>query len=137
LPAQLPRFAQHSIITSAYRGAQRPLAFALWLGFDIDLRTLHYTLVFKQLDSNFFLEFFMKYRDIEYAVVQEVDRGTWRWTVNLIDGTAESGLRKTREGALTAVVLTIDRWIARKGIQFRWPVRHNVRARGDSGLRQS
>jgi hypothetical protein len=79
----------------------------------------------------------MKYRGIEYAVIQEVDRGTWRWTVNLIDGTVESGLRKTREGALTAVVLTIDRWIARRGIQFRWPVRHNVRARDDSGLRQS
>jgi hypothetical protein len=53
----------------------------------------------------------MKYRGVECAVIQDVDRGTWRWTVNLIDGTTESGLRKTREGALTAVVLTIDRWI--------------------------
>jgi hypothetical protein len=77
---------------------------------------LHYILVFKQLDSNFLLEFFlMKYRGMEYAVIQEVDRGTWIWTVNLIDGTAESGLCKTRAGALTAVVLTIDRWIARRG----------------------
>jgi hypothetical protein len=57
----------------------------------------------------------MQYRGMEYAVIQEVDRGTWIWTVNLIDGTAESGLRKTRAGALTAVVLTIDRWIARSG----------------------
>jgi len=56
----------------------------------------------------------MKYRGIEYAVIQDVDQGTWRWTVDLVDGTAESGLRKTREGALTAVVLTIDRWIARR-----------------------
>jgi hypothetical protein len=56
----------------------------------------------------------MKYRGIEYAVIQDVDRGTWSWTVNLIDGTAESGLRKTQEGALTAVVLTIDRWILRR-----------------------
>ena len=56
----------------------------------------------------------MKYRGIEYAVIQDVDRGTWIWTVNLIDGTTESGLRKTREGALTAVVLTIDRWFARR-----------------------
>jgi hypothetical protein len=68
----------------------------------------------------------MKYRGIEYAVIQEVDRGTWIWTVNLIDGT-ETGLRKTREGALTAVVLTIDRWIARGGTN--WPVPNNVRAR--------
>jgi hypothetical protein len=55
----------------------------------------------------------MKYRGIECAVIQDVDRGTWSWTVNLINET-ESGLRKSREGALTAVVLTIDRWIARR-----------------------
>ncbi len=55
----------------------------------------------------------MKYRGIECAVVQDVDRGTWSWTVNLMDGT-ESGVRKTREGAFTAVVLTIDRWILRR-----------------------
>jgi hypothetical protein len=64
----------------------------------------------------------MKYRGIEYAVTQDVDRGTWRWTVDLIDGTAESGLRKTREGAFTAVVLTIDRWIARRRDMNRVPV---------------
>lgn len=55
----------------------------------------------------------MKYRGIDYAVIQDADRGTWNWTVNLVDGT-ESGVRKTREGALTAVVLTIDRWILRR-----------------------
>jgi hypothetical protein len=56
----------------------------------------------------------MKYRGVECAVIQEVDRDTWRWTVDLIDGTDESGQRKTREGAFTAVVLTIDRWLARR-----------------------
>ena len=55
----------------------------------------------------------MKYRGMECAVIQDVDRGTWSWTVNLINET-ESGLRNTREGALTAVVLTIDRWFARR-----------------------
>jgi hypothetical protein len=73
----------------------------------------------------------MKYRGIEYAVIQDVDLGTWRWTVNPIDGTAESGLRETREGALTAVILTIDRWIARR----KWRVLHNVRARTIAALR--
>jgi hypothetical protein len=34
------------------------------------------------------------------------------WAVDLNEATAESGLRKTREAALTAVVLTIDRWLA-------------------------
>ena len=56
----------------------------------------------------------MKYRGMECAVIQDVDRGAWSWTVNLINET-ESGLRNTREGALTAIVLTIDRWIARRG----------------------
>jgi hypothetical protein len=79
----------------------------------------------------------MKYRGVEYAVIQDVDRGTWRWTVDLIDGTAESGLRKTRDGALTAVVLTIDRWIARRTDTNRVPeaMLRNVRARNDSALR--
>jgi hypothetical protein len=91
---------------------------------------LHYTLVFKQLDNNFFLEFFlMKYRGMEYAVIQEVDGGTWRWTVNLIDGTAGSGLRKTREGALTAVVLTIDRWTFRRDTNLVPVARAAQRAR--------
>ena len=31
----------------------------------------------------------MKYRGMEYAVIQEVDRGTWIWTVDPIDGAAE------------------------------------------------
>jgi hypothetical protein len=39
----------------------------------------------------------MKYRGMECAVIQDVDRGTWSWTVNLINET-ESGLRNTREG---------------------------------------
>ena len=55
----------------------------------------------------------MKYRDTEYAVIQESDQDAWRWTVDLNEATAESGRRKTREAALTAVVLTIDRWLAR------------------------
>jgi hypothetical protein len=95
------------------------LAFALGLRFYIRLRTFDYVFVFKQLDGNFFVGVFsMKYRGIECAVIQDVDQGTWRWTVNPIDGT-ESGLRKTREGALTAVVLTIDRRFARKSFGAR------------------
>ena len=29
----------------------------------------------------------MKYRGMECAVIQDVDRGTWSWTVNLINET--------------------------------------------------
>ena len=56
----------------------------------------------------------MKHRDIEYAVIQDSNRGTCRWTVELDEKTAEAGQRKTRDAALTAVELTIDRWLARQ-----------------------
>ena len=56
----------------------------------------------------------MKYRNTEYTVMQESNRGTWRWMVDLDEKTAEAGQRKTREAALIAVELTIDRWLARQ-----------------------
>jgi hypothetical protein len=56
----------------------------------------------------------MKYREIEYAILQESNRGTWRWMVDLEEKTAEAGQRKTREAASIAVELTIDRWLARQ-----------------------
>jgi hypothetical protein len=56
----------------------------------------------------------MKYRDIEYAVIQESNRGTWRWVVDLEEKTTEAGQRKTHEAASVAVELTIDRWLARQ-----------------------
>jgi hypothetical protein len=56
----------------------------------------------------------MEYRDTAYTVLQDIDRDTWRWTVNLDERTTESGQRKTQEAALTAVVMTIDRWPTRK-----------------------
>jgi len=55
----------------------------------------------------------MEYRNIEYSVSQGSDKSTWQWTVNVNESTVESGTRKTREAALSAVVLTIDRWKAR------------------------
>ena len=55
----------------------------------------------------------MQYRSIEYSVIQEENRSAWRWTVNVNENTVESGTAKTREAALAAVVLTIDRWKAR------------------------
>jgi hypothetical protein len=55
----------------------------------------------------------MKYRNIEYSIVQDLDRNGWKWSVSPNESTVQSGTRKTREAALTAVVLTIDRWKAR------------------------
>jgi len=55
----------------------------------------------------------MKYRNIEYSIVQDLDRNSWKWSVSPNESTVQSGTRKTHEAALTAVVLTIDRWKAR------------------------
>jgi hypothetical protein len=56
----------------------------------------------------------MRYRDTEYSIIQEAaDGDAWKWSVRL-DEWVQSGTRKTREAALTAIVLTIDRWKARK-----------------------
>jgi hypothetical protein len=56
----------------------------------------------------------MIYRDAEYTVAQDVGRDTWRWTVNLDEHTVESGQRDSREAALAAVVITVDRWVTRR-----------------------
>jgi hypothetical protein len=56
----------------------------------------------------------MEYRGTEYTVVQGIGEHAWIWTVDLDERTTESGRRKTREAALTAVVQTVDRWLARK-----------------------
>jgi hypothetical protein len=56
----------------------------------------------------------MEYRGTKYTVVQDISRDAWIWTVHLDERTTESGLKKTREGALTAVLLTIDRWCRKK-----------------------
>jgi len=61
----------------------------------------------------FFGVLLMEYRNIEYSVFQDTGLGTWKWTVNVNESTVESGTSKTREAALSAVVLTIDRWKAR------------------------
>ena len=56
----------------------------------------------------------MRYRDIEFAVIQEGGRDAWRWTVDLDESTAEAGKRDSQEDALTSVMLKIDRWFERK-----------------------
>jgi hypothetical protein len=56
----------------------------------------------------------MEYRGTKYTVVQDIGRDAWIWTVDLDERTTESGRQKDGEAALTAVILTIDRWLARK-----------------------
>ena len=60
----------------------------------------------------------MQYRSVEYFITQDENRDTWKWTVNVDESTVESGSGKTREAALAAVVLTVDRSKVRsRGIQ--------------------
>jgi hypothetical protein len=54
----------------------------------------------------------MEYRGTEY-IVEDTGRD-WIWTVDLDEKSTESGRQKTREAALAAVMLTIDRWPARQ-----------------------
>jgi hypothetical protein len=58
----------------------------------------------------------MEYRGTQYTVVQDIGQDAWIWTVDLDDRTTESGRQRTREAALTAVILTIDRRQTRKKI---------------------
>jgi hypothetical protein len=80
-----------------------------------------------ELKSNFFDRvFLMEYRGTAYTVVQDIGRDAWIWTVHLDEGTTESGRKKTREGALTAVILTIDRWLRNRHLRRTLPVSHRV-----------
>ena len=56
----------------------------------------------------------MEYRGTEYTVVQDIGEHAWMWTVDLDKRTSESGRQRTREAAVTAVIQTIERWLARK-----------------------
>jgi hypothetical protein len=51
----------------------------------------------------------MQYRGKHYIVVQGVEPGSWKWTVDLDEQTSKSGEAKTRGLAVSAVVLLVDR----------------------------
>jgi hypothetical protein len=56
----------------------------------------------------------MQYRGKHSLVVQGIEPGSWKWTVELDERTAESGEAKTRGLAISAVVLLVDKLLARK-----------------------
>src|SRR5258708_28960661 len=56
----------------------------------------------------------MRYRDIEYSVVQGVKRGVWKWSVS-VAGTVISG----RETSKAAAVVTVENAIAQALIPKR------------------
>ena len=60
----------------------------------------------------------MEYRGKTYSIVQGVDPGTWKWTVQLDEQTAKSGEAKSLAAARTEVILFIDRALAPKKVKL-------------------
>lgn len=56
----------------------------------------------------------MQYRGKPYIVVQGIEPGSWKWTVDLDERSSTSGEAKTRGLAISAVVLLVDKLLARK-----------------------
>ncbi len=55
----------------------------------------------------------MEYRGKHFTVVQGVEPNSWKWTVDLDGSNSKSGEAKSRAGAVTAVVLLVDKTLSR------------------------
>jgi hypothetical protein len=55
----------------------------------------------------------MKYRNVEYTVVQGIERGVWKWWT-LIDGMMIRGQAAIKSDAVAAAEKAIDRALAAK-----------------------
>jgi hypothetical protein len=56
----------------------------------------------------------MQYRGKHYIVMQGIEPASWKWTVDLDERSCKSGEAKTRGLAISAVVLLVDKLLARK-----------------------
>jgi hypothetical protein len=63
----------------------------------------------------------MEYRGKSYAIIQGIGPNSWRWTVQLDEGTDKTGLAKTRAKAVNFAVKTIDRALAPKKVALTPP----------------
>ena len=64
----------------------------------------------------------MKYRDIEYTVLQGVERGVWKWTAS-VAGVVIMGQAANKSEAVTAAEKAIDRALAAKKVRLIPPAR--------------
>jgi hypothetical protein len=64
----------------------------------------------------------MKYRHIEYAVVQGITRGVWKWSAS-VAGFVIMGNEQTRSAAVAAAEKAIDRTLAQKKVRLVQPGR--------------
>jgi hypothetical protein len=64
----------------------------------------------------------MRYRDIEYSVVQGIERGVWKWSAS-VAGVVISGQEPIKSEAVTAAEKAIDRALALKKVPLVPPER--------------
>ncbi len=59
----------------------------------------------------------MRYRDIEYTVVQGIERGVWKWSAS-VAGAVIMGQAATKSEAVAAAEKAIDRALAAKKVRL-------------------
>jgi hypothetical protein len=59
----------------------------------------------------------MKYRDIEYSVVQGIERGVWKWRAS-VAGVVITGQAAIKPEAVIAAEKAIDRALASKKVRL-------------------
>ena len=64
----------------------------------------------------------MRYRDIEYTVVQGIERGVWKWSAS-VAGAVIMGQAATKSEAVAAAEKEIDRALAAKKVRLVPPGR--------------
>jgi hypothetical protein len=64
----------------------------------------------------------LKYRDVEYTVVQGIERQLWKWGFAL-EGKAVISQAATKAGAVAEAERAIDRILARKKLKVVHPER--------------
>ena len=64
----------------------------------------------------------MKYRDVEYTVVQGIERQLWKWGFAL-EGKAVTGQAATKAEAVAEAARAIDRALASKKLKLVRPKR--------------
>jgi hypothetical protein len=64
----------------------------------------------------------LKYRDVEYTVVQGIERQLWKWAIS-VDGIFIKGQAVTKAAAVAAAERAIDRAHAQKKLRLVRPER--------------
>jgi hypothetical protein len=63
----------------------------------------------------------MEYRNIEYAVVQGIERGVWKWSAS-VAGVVVTGQEPSKSAAVAAAENAIDRALVQKKVRLVPPL---------------